>query len=123
MSDEEYTREELEAMTVAELRDLCIDNELPSEGKKAELVDRLLGEEAEEDDSDDGQAPVPQVPKYAPGDVVEQGEVERETRDAWWCPLCDHSTYKHVGPGETANVCGGCGAYREGSTVKRLARI
>lgn len=120
MSDEEYTREELEAMTVVELRDLCVDNEMPSEGKKAELVDRLLGEEDEEDS---GQAPVPPPPKFADGDVVETGKVERETLNAWWCPLCDHSTYKHVRPGERSDVCGGCGAYREGDNVKRLARI
>lgn len=119
--EEEYTREELESMTVQELRDLLIENEMPTEGKKAELVDRLLGED-EEEPQDSGQAPVPK-PSYSEGDVVEQAEVTRENKTAWWCPLCDHSMHKSVGPGETADVCAGCGSIREGNVVKRIARI
>lgn len=38
--------------------------------------------------------------------------IERETAMAWWCPFDDHSNMT------LTTTCGGCGAVREGDTVR-----
>lgn len=58
-------------------------------------------------------APAPDAPPpvqdVKPGKQV---KIERETRGAWWCPICDHSNT------QLTPTCGGCGANRDGDAVK-----
>ena len=49
----------------------------------------------------------------APGDAG--SAIERETRIAWWCPICDRSNT------QLTAACGGCGAHRDGDVVRAAA--
>ena len=40
--NEDFTRDELEEMTVADLKDICREDELPVSGPKADLIERIL---------------------------------------------------------------------------------
>lgn len=56
-------REDLQEMRVPELREMCVDYQMPSHGVKSELIDRLLGEEeSNEEDSDSGSEDEADVP-------------------------------------------------------------
>lgn len=40
-------------------------------------------------------------------------DIERSDDRAWWCPYDDHANLW------TLNTCGGCGAQRDGETVRK----
>lgn len=72
---------------------------------RSTLVDKLskaILTDADSADAGDG----------ADGEAAEDPyAIKRQTDNAWWCPVCDHSQTKLI------DACAGCGARRDGDTV------